>query len=229
MRRCWLTHRWTGYQNHGLTPKHAKPNECICIKIIKTNKDYPSQSHIQTRLSPYHTDSNIDPTIPHSSQKSPTNLHPLLHQTSPPFQTTILFSNNHSLFNPPRAHIARSSTTNHGRLPECLAILPLCNTVKFRNKAQGLIFFNIFWVLIFGGLIFGGAYLRREISVSKSAGLIIGEKFVSAIFQCANDNIGALTRNSWQLNLSKHSNTTAINLIENGIPYINVIVSEWTT
>ena len=112
------------------------------------------------------------------------------------FQTTILFSNNHSLFNPPRAHIARSSTTNHGRLPECLAILPLCNTVKFRNKAQGLIFFNIFWVLIFGGLIFGGAYLRREISVSKSAGLIIGEKFVSAIFQCANDNIGALTRNS---------------------------------
>ena len=29
---------------------------------------------------------------------------------------------------------------------------------------------------------------------------------MSAIFQCANDNIGALTRNSWQLNLSEHSN-----------------------
>ena len=44
-------------------------------------------------------------------------------------------------------------------------------------------------------LIFGGAYFRREISVSKSAGLIIGGNFLSAIFECANDNIGALSRN----------------------------------
>ena len=43
---------------------------------------------------------------------------------------------------------------------------------------------------------FSRAYFRREISVSKLAGLIIGGKFVSTIFQCANDNIGALTRNS---------------------------------
>ena len=57
-----------------------------------------------------------------------------------------------------------------------------------------------------GGLIFGGAYIRREICVSKSAGLIIGGKFVSPISPCANDNIGALTRNSWQLNLSEHAN-----------------------
>ena len=64
-------------------------------------------------------------------------------------------------------------------------------TVKFRNKAPGLIFFKG----LFSGLIFRGAYFRREISVSQSAGLIIGGKFVLAIFQCANDNIGALTRN----------------------------------
>ena len=51
-----------------------------------------------------------------------------------------------------------------------------------------------------------GAYYRREICVSKSAGLIIGGKFVSAIFQCANDNIGALTRNLWQRNPSEHAN-----------------------
>ena len=38
----------------------------------------------------------------------------------------------------------------------------------------------------------GGAYIRREICVSKSAGLIIGGKFVLAISPCA----GALTRNS---------------------------------
>ena len=42
----------------------------------------------------------------------------------------------------------------------------------------------------------GGAYIWREICVSKSAGLIIGGKFVSPISPCANDNIGALTRNS---------------------------------
>ena len=47
----------------------------------------------------------------------------------------------------------------------------------------------------FEGLIFGGAKYRREICVYKSTGLIIGGKFVSGIFQCANDNIGALTRN----------------------------------
>ena len=50
----------------------------------------------------------------------------------------------------------------------------------------------------------GGAYFRREICVSKSAGL--GGKFVSAIFPCENDNIGALTTNSWQLNFSEHAN-----------------------
>ena len=48
----------------------------------------------------------------------------------------------------------------------------------------------------------GGAYLRREICVSKSDGLIIGGKFVLVIFPCANYNIGALTRNSQQLNFS---------------------------
>ena len=32
------------------------------------------------------------------------------------------------------------------------------------------------------GLIFGGGYFLREISVSKSAGLIIGGKFVSQFF-----------------------------------------------
>ena len=47
---------------------------------------------------------------------------------------------------------------------------------------------------------------------------------MSAIFQCANDNIGALARNSEH---STASNTAAINFIENGIPNINVIVSEW--
>ena len=41
--------------------------------------------------------------------------------------------------------------------------------------------------------------------MSKSAGLIIGGKFVSAIFPCAND-IGALTRNLWQLNFSELAN-----------------------
>ena len=76
--------------------------------------------------------------------------------------------------------------------------------------------------LYWEGLFFGGAYIRREICVSESAGLIIGEKFVSAIFPCANDNIGALTieirENLISLNLPT-SNTTATNFIENGIPY----------
>ena len=49
------------------------------------------------------------------------------------------------------------------------------------------------------GLIFGGAYIRRGLFSE-------GNLCMSAIFRCANDNIGALTRNSWQLNLSEHSN-----------------------
>ena len=73
-----------------------------------------------------------------------------------------------------------------------------------------------------GGFIFGGAYFRSESSVSKSARLIIGGKFVSAkIFQCANDNINNLIL----LNIPT-SNTTALNFIEDGILYINGIVSE---
>ena len=67
----------------------------------------------------------------------------------------------------------------------------------------------------------GGAYIWREICVLKSAGLIIGRKLVSAIFPCANDNIGALLEirdNFISLNMPT-SNTTATNFIENGIPY----------
>ena len=40
------------------------------------------------------------------------------------------------------------------------------NTVKFRNKPQGLYFLKA----LFEGLLFGGAYLWREICVSKSIG-----------------------------------------------------------
>ena len=42
-------------------------------------------------------------------------------------------------------------------------------TVKFRNKPRGLYFSKA----LFEGLIFGGAYLRREICVSKSIGLTL--------------------------------------------------------
>ena len=87
-------------------------------------------------------------------------------------------------------------------------------------------YINTFWTTIKfrkQGVIFGGAYHRWKICVSKSAGLVIGGKFVSASFQCTTDNIGVLTGNSWQpiipLNMPS-SNTTAINLIENRTPYI---------
>ena len=42
-------------------------------------------------------------------------------------------------------------------------------TVKFRNKPRGLHFSKA----LFEGLIFGGAYLRREICVSKSIELAL--------------------------------------------------------
>ena len=48
------------------------------------------------------------------------------------------------------------------------------NTVKFRNKPQGLYFSKALFEL---GLIFGGAYLQMEVCVSKSAKLILGGKF----------------------------------------------------
>ena len=54
------------------------------------------------------------------------------------------------------------------------------NTVKFRNKPRGLYFHRPFWrVLFLERLIFVGAYIRREVCVSKSAKLILGEKFAS--------------------------------------------------
>ena len=40
-------------------------------------------------------------------------------------------------------------------------------TLKFRKYAQGLIFFKGPFCVYFG-FIFGGAYVRREISLSKS-------------------------------------------------------------
>ena len=43
------------------------------------------------------------------------------------------------------------------------------NTVKFRKEAPGRIFFKGF----FDGLIFGGAYVWREICVSKPIGLAL--------------------------------------------------------
>ena len=42
-------------------------------------------------------------------------------------------------------------------------------TVKFRKQATAL----------FEGLIFGGAYIRREVCISKLARLILGGKFAS--------------------------------------------------
>ena len=61
-------------------------------------------------------------------------------------------------------------------------------------------------MLIFDGLIFGGAYIRRglysegliyggKFPFQNRLDIIIGAIFGSAIFQCANDNIGTLTRN----------------------------------
>ena len=48
-------------------------------------------------------------------------------------------------------------------------------TVKFRKSAPGLIFFQRPFLrgLFLEGLIFGGAYLRREICVYKSIGLAL--------------------------------------------------------
>ena len=47
-------------------------------------------------------------------------------------------------------------------------------TVKFQNKPRGLYFSKaLFEGLIFGGGIFEGAYLRREIGISKPIGLAL--------------------------------------------------------
>ena len=47
-------------------------------------------------------------------------------------------------------------------------------TVKFQNKPRGLYFSKaLFEGLIFGGGIFEGAYLRREICISKPIGLAL--------------------------------------------------------
>ena len=92
------------------------------------------------------------------------------------------------------------------------------------HKLKAYIFQRSFLIFLFflffffwgGGAFNGGAYVRREICVSKSAGLIIGGKFVSAFSPCANNNIGALTRNSWQLvslNMPT-SSTTATTLLK---------------
>ena len=52
-----------------------------------------------------------------------------------------------------------------------LAVLFSENTVKFRKKKPlGLYFSRLF----LEGLILGGAYIRREICVSKSIGLAYG-------------------------------------------------------
>ena len=49
--------------------------------------------------------------------------------------------------------------------------IDICNTVKINseNKPRGLYFSKA----LFEGLIFGGAYLRREICVSKPIGLAL--------------------------------------------------------
>ena len=48
------------------------------------------------------------------------------------------------------------------------------DTVKFRNKPRGYIFQRPFLRGLFlEGLIFGGAYLRRDICVSQSIGLAL--------------------------------------------------------
>ena len=62
-----------------------------------------------------------------------------------------------------------------------MAVLRFNHTVKSENKPRALYFSKA----LFEGLSFGGAYLRREIFVSKSIGLafIVGKKFtVFALF-----------------------------------------------
>ena len=50
---------------------------------------------------------------------------------------------------------------------------------------------GLFWK----GLTFGGAYYRKEIYVSKLAGLIIGGKFVSTFLNVQLVILGVLARN----------------------------------
>ena len=89
----------------------------------------------------------------------------------------------------------------------CCSVRQYCIYRKIPKISPGA---YIFQRSFLGGLISGGKFC-----VSKSAGLIIGGKFVSAIPPCANDNIGALTRISWQLNFSEHANfKTATTLLK---------------
>ena len=79
-----------------------------------------------------------------------------------PFWGSSVWRNNQ------RVHQALSANcSGHCLIDECERLVPfLCryNTVKFQNESRGLYFSKA----LFEGLIFGGAYLRREICISKS-------------------------------------------------------------